>query len=185
MSRMAVAVALAGALLLAGCNGGGDPEPLDPSTMDGLASSIEPNTPQTDDPTDEATEEETFDPAKETARQFIERWMEVSVETQVTGDTAAYYELHDDSCLSCSNFVEEVNAIHEAGGYVKVEPSRIVDLRRDTKNQWTVRLRTEGTEYSRGDGEPVESLPSGEYVLIVYLYRDEDGAWRLLDFENE
>ena len=98
-----LALAVAGALLLAGCSD--DPEPT-PKLPDPTSSS----------PTPTATESETA--KAESAEDFIRRWSDELQKMQATGETEAYRALGPD-CDSCIAAAERVDEVYGAGGRIE------------------------------------------------------------------
>jgi hypothetical protein len=131
------------------------------------------------DPT--PTAEETFDPTEETARQFIRRWIRTDDEMQVSGDTAEFRKLHGPECSSCEQLAAFIEEVYEHGGAIETEPVSVVEIHRDTKDQWTVHLEAPETAIRKTADAEVERLAGGPFTLIVYLERT-DGNWKIIDY---
>ena len=142
--RRSAALALAAALVLAGCQD--EPEPR-----------FEPTPSASSSPTDPETSEE---PQAQTAEEFIEEWVDLHTEMQNTGETDAFLEASS-GCRPCNKFADRIGAIYAAGGFVKtdgwtVDRTQCVGPAQQTRCDADV--RSSPTEYRDDATSEVEDL---------------------------
>jgi hypothetical protein len=161
--RRALALTLVVPVLLAGCSD--DPEPT-PNIPDPTSSSPTPTEPASEEPEAESPEE------------FIRRWVEVGDEMQVTGETAEYERMVDESCDACASFVNSVRDVYSSGGSVEFEGARINGIRERDPNPPTfaVTKTLPRTVIRRGGNSTPETLPAGRTTLLVIL-KDRRRGW--------
>jgi hypothetical protein len=161
--RHALALTLAVPVLLAGCSD--DPEPT-PKIPEPTSSSPSPTEPASEEPEAESPEE------------FIRRWVEVGDEMQVTGETAEYERMVDESCDACASFVNSVRDVYSSGGSVEFEGARINGIReRDPMPPtFAVTKTLPRTVIRRGGNSTPETLPAGRTTLLVIL-KDRRRGW--------
>jgi hypothetical protein len=142
-----------------------DPEPT-PNIPDPTTSSPTPTEPATEEPEAESPEE------------FIRRWVEVGDEMQVTGETAEYERMVDESCDACASFVNSVRDVYSSGGSVEFEGARINGIReRDpSPPTFAVTKTLPRTVIRRGGNSTPETLPAGRTTLLVIL-KDRRRGW--------
>lgn len=175
MFLRAVALAVSGVLVLAGCNGGEtEDEPHDPWTVEVSSQSPTATSPSATETTGPA-------PSEETAKQFIRRWLRTSARMQNTGEVDDYQALTTDDCDACQRLVDRVTKYYAAGGWIETEGLQALSISHDGGMQWTVEVRGTDSRYLEREGDDVQVLPGGEATLVVYLARRDDGAWALRD----
>ena len=164
--RRALAVAAALPLLLAGCSEG-EAEPKMPDPSPSSSSST---------PTAEPTVEQ------ESPEEFVRRWVRADREMQNSGEVDDYLALSK-RCKPCKSVAERVQAIFEAGGYVKTDG---LVIRRITDNSGgdgpkvlDVSVRSSPTVLKESaDAEP-QTLPGGDVVYRMRL--SPQAPWELLN----
>ena len=111
MRRHLAYAAGAAVLALTGC-GGDDPTPqvADPTP----SASVSPSPSASAAAEKEAWEKKTDDGAVA----FVEHWLEVFNEMQVTGETDRRWGDQRSDCETCANFVEITDDIYESGGRI-------------------------------------------------------------------
>ena len=162
---------VAATVLLAGCSG--KPTPKEPDTTS------TPSPTATPPPLPEAATHETA----EGAASFVDHYLDVLNYSAHTGDTDALRALSASGCGSCSNYLDVVDATHDAGGGY-------------TGGDWTtgdLTVTAEGSEW-RLDGEVTtaagtfddgsnELTPTASSTLVVVFFAEYvDGVWRMNDF---
>ncbi len=105
MKRLLAALACCGLLSLSACSDDSSSS-ADPPTTAPTSASSDP----TSTPTDEG----------ETPEEFVRRWVEVDRQMQNSGDTDEYRQITK-GCTACKGVADQVEAIYEAGGYVKTD----------------------------------------------------------------
>jgi hypothetical protein len=151
-----LALAVAGALLLAGCSD--DPEPT-PKLPDLTSSSPSPT----------ASESET--PEAESAEDFVRRWVEISNEMQNTGETSEYLEISS-RCAACKQVAQRVETVFDAGGFFKTDGWTIRSITDRSGNGarqvLDVRVDSAPTLIKESSAAKEERLPGGD---LVYRFR--------------
>ena len=167
---LALIAAVVAALLLSACNGGDDDPPDAASTWtpSGTIEETQSPTPSTN-PLTEA-------PANETAKQFLKRWVELSNQMQMTGETDAYLAVVGPDCDSCRKFAVQVSDIYDKGGTIDGGQERIVEMKSESRTQWVVTSDTTPTTYVEKAGGSPTSLPGGRTKSRVWLAH-VDGHW--------
>lgn len=161
--RRLLALALAGPVLMAGCSDQAEPTPKMPDPTSTSAETV-------------PTETET--PEAESAEDFIRRWVEVGDTMQVTGKTADYRAITDDSCKACRAFEKTVRDVYEGGGSIEFAGTTVDRVVRREKAPPTFALTKTlpETVVRRGGAADVETLPAGTTTLLVILDGDP-GDW--------
>jgi hypothetical protein len=164
--RRALALAVVGPLLLAGCSG--DPEPT-PNIPDPTSSSPTPS------PTDSET------PEVESAEEFIRRWVDVNTAMQATGDVGEYVALSR-RCKPCKQTAERVEAIYANGGFIETEGwliDRVIDRTGSGDSPvLDLRITSTPTKYRESADAPTESFEGGRIVMRVRLNDGE--PWQVI-----
>jgi hypothetical protein len=160
--RRALALAVVGPLLLAGCTG--DPEPT-PKIPDPTTSSSSPS------PTDSET------PEAESAEEFIRRWSTELKEMQASGETDEFRALGPD-CESCSQAATRIEGIYEGGGDVQWDGYEIVSIEKYGKapNQFRVEVDSAPTRLRETPNGEWQTLPGGRISRLMEL-RKTDAGW--------
>ena len=157
-----LALAVAGALLVAGCSD--DPEPA-PTVPDPTPSSSTPS------PTDSET------PEAESAEDFIRRWAAVEAEMENTGDTKEYRRLSQE-CQACMDLADLVEKWYAAGGFIEWDgwTVRSVTPRGNSDSEFIVRVTSSPTKYKESKKGQLKTFRGGPgaHLLVV----DERGeSW--------
>lgn len=125
---------------------------------------------------------ETPEPKQESAKAFIRRWMKASDKMQVTGDTKPYRRLATKFCASCERFADTVDEIHDAGGSIEFDGTRIVSLSRmgGTKNQpkFEMVTKTGRTSVVDRSGAQPRTLSGATTTYEIILMQIED-SWKV------
>ncbi|WP_210438820.1 hypothetical protein [Nocardioides xinjiangensis] len=162
--RRALALILAVPLLIAGCSDGEpttEPTPKmpEPSSSSPTPTPVEAETPEAESPED-----------------FIRRWVKAGDEMQVTGETATYEALVEDSCKACKTFVKSVEKVYASDGTVEFAGSTINSIRsrKGKPPTFQVTKTLPETVIKRGPSAEPEVLPAGRTTLLVILKRRSD-----------
>ncbi|RYC05854.1 hypothetical protein [Nocardioides zhouii] len=160
--RRALALAVVGPLLLAGCTG--DPEPT-PKIPDPTTSSSSPS------PTDSET------PEAESAEEFIRRWAAIEAEMENTGKTADYRGLSS-GCKACTDLADLVEGWYAAGGFINWDGWRIqsVKPRGDSGNEFVVKVRSSPTRYKESKSGPLKTFDGGPGAHLLVL-ESQGASW--------
>ena len=155
-----LALAVAGALLLAGCSG--DPEPT-PKLPDPTPSSSSPT----------ATESET--PEAESAEEFIRRWSDELQKMQASGETEAFRKLGP-NCESCIAAADRVDEVYGANGRIEWDGWKILSIEPIGKSETEFRAEMDSAptrirETRRGKWQ---TLKGGRVTRILELQRVGD-----------
>lgn len=157
-------------LLLSACSDEEKPRPP-------IVSSSSPT--PTPSPTQTATV-----PADETPEQFIRRWSQVDVQMQNSGDTTAYRETTWE-CEACDGVATRVEKIKTAGGYVRTDGWKILEIRDkgSFNGRQTVEFDVDAapTTFRETADGPEKSFPGGRVTYLVELVK-KDGTWRVALF---
>jgi hypothetical protein len=167
----AVAVTIALSVLTA-C--GNDPEPrfeADPSPSPTPSSS-----PTADDP--EPWEEK----SDEGAIAFVEHWIDLFNEMQLSGETADFRALGTPSCEACDNFVAITDSLYENGSTVRSEgwSVRAADLpagQKGADRDVSVVIDQASEVITAPDGSE-DRNPSGQITVVARLTWTSQG-WRV------
>lgn len=153
--RRALALAVVGPLLLAGCTG--DPEPT-PKIPDPTTSSSTPS------PTDSET------PEAESAEDFIRRWSEALQVMQVTGQTEDFDALGP-NCESCRAASDRVKEIYEGGGAIKWDGWQVLKIAPNGKapNEFRVVEQSSPTRFRESPDADWQTLPGGRTTHVIEL----------------
>jgi hypothetical protein len=151
-------------LWVSGCSG-------DASSTAGPTPSVPTSSAPTSTPT----------PERETPEEFVRRWVEADTHMQNTGDGTEYRAMSA-KCKNCLRYASKIEAIYEAGGYVKTAgwrirstkvgqptPEGIVDV--------TISIHAPRTEYVEARGGPVQEFAGGDADYIVTLVPDGE-SWQ-------
>ena len=164
-------LALAAALLVAGCSG--DPEP-----RIGTAPSPSAATPSSSPPASVVV-------ADETPEKFIERWLRSSVEMQNSGVVDSYKAMTR-GCQPCNKLVRTVESYYESGGYVRFAGQRLVssEVVPSVPNTTVVRavVNAQPTEFKASADVPSETFPGGTDTLEVVLIETVADEWLVSDY---
>jgi hypothetical protein len=160
--RRALALAVAGPLLLAGCTG--DPEPT-PKIPDPTTSSSTPS------PSDSET------PEVESAEDFIRRWSEELQRMQATGSTTRFRKLGPD-CESCIKTAERVEEIYGAGGSIEWDGWTIVSIESvgSAGTEFRVVERSAPTRFRESADSDWQTLGGGRTTHVFELLSVDD-SW--------
>ncbi|WP_435771855.1 DUF6318 family protein [Nocardioides sp. SYSU DS0651] len=165
----ALTLALAAALVLAGC--ADDGEPAEPESTWTPTS-----TPEAPSTSPAAADSLTDPPKDETPRQFIRRWVALGNHIQRTGDPAPYLAVAGPDCTSCRDFAKQVKQIYDNGGSIETEGERIVSITREADYQWVITTRSGPTRYRESTDGPLLRLPGGKSRSRLYITKVR-GQW--------
>ena len=162
-----LALAVAGALLLAGCSS--DPEAT-PKMPDPTPSSSSPT----------ASESET--PEAESAEEFIRRWVDVNQKMFVTGETDEFHNLGP-NCDDCRKIAETVTNIYDGGGSVDWDGWTILALAprgAPSAHAYRYVVRSAPTRYRETSNGPWKRLKGGRGVQLIVL-EPAGSSWQVLE----
>jgi hypothetical protein len=117
-------------------------------------------------PTPSSTATETG--PSETPEEFIRRWVELSNEMQVTGETEEYLAISS-GCRPCNLVANDVEEIHGAGGFVRTDGWEILKF-----------IRSSGPAKRPSE---VETLPGGRLIERFHLER-MDSSWTMINLSQ-
>jgi hypothetical protein len=162
--RRSIVLGLAGAVLLAGCQG--EPEPKVEPTSSESSSAIDPSE----------------QPERQTAEEFVRAWVELHTEMQNTGETKRF-ESVSVGCQPCESFADRIAAISAAGGYVRTDGWRIESLRctgSSGRKRCDAEVVSAPTTYREQERAKEKHLGGGE-LSVVFELRRLQGAWNMVN----
>ncbi len=117
--RAALAAALAGLVLLTGCQSDPEPRFADPTASPPPVSGQPTSAPPTPSITETSTE---------TAQEFLRRFQSEAFEMQRTGDTSVYRRMTS-TCSACKQFADSVDDVYRSGGSAEVGEGSVTAIR--------------------------------------------------------
>ena len=166
-SLAALAVSL---VLLVSCTND-DPDPI-------LAPSVSP-TPTSDEPSPTKTASE----EPESPEEFIERWVDLSNDMQISGDTKAYLEISKD-CRPCVSVATDVAGIYAADGFVDTRGWELIELDQGEKVEqhidFDARVKSNPVTLKRSAGASLMKLPGGP-IGIRFGLTLVDNRWTMTE----
>ncbi len=164
MRRHLAYAAGAAVLALAGC-GGDDPTPQVADPTPSASVSASPSASAAVEK--EAWEKKTDDGAVA----FVEHWLEVFNEMQVTGERSDLRAISSGECQSCANIFEKSEEIYGAGGSIQtkgwsVDQIGISPGLEDDERQVAVRVRQTPQTVMSADGEKTK-FPGGPLTVTA------------------
>lgn len=154
--------ALAAGLLLAGCSD--VPEPR-----------FEPT--RSPSPTESSP---TATPEAQSPEAFIQEWFNLAVEMQNTGDTSDLLAVSS-SCKACTNLADQVEAIYQAGGAIKIGSMRVQSVSKESGTTFRAVVKASATTLTRDSRSEPERLPANRNTYILVLQPDESG-WAMRNY---
>jgi hypothetical protein len=170
-TRLLVALACCGLLLMAGCTDDSSTADPPPSTA-----ATTPSSPDSS-PTQKA----------ETPEEFVRRWVDVDREMQNSGETKEFRSISK-GCTPCDGLADQIDAIYAKGGYVKTDGLLIKRMkagRQDVNDEVAVHIWVDSrpTELVESAGAQVEHLPGGNRQYIVTI-RETKHGWNTVLLEG-
>jgi hypothetical protein len=171
--RYAVAQGLAAGLILTLSACGGDPEPRFEEEPSPTPSEVTSSA-----PAKEAWEEKSDDGAVA----FVEHWIDEFNGARSTGDTTNLVRNSTADCETCTNFVDLIDTIYEAGGSISTKGWRIAavgqlpETGKSTVIPITVKQAPQ--EYEESEGAEIQRNPGGQ-VGMTATVTWSNGAWKM------
>jgi len=159
--RRTAALALAAAVLLAGCQDEPEPE-FDPTPTE---------SPSKSEPTEE--------PEAETAKKFVRDWVETYNAFEASGDSSTYASLNK-GCSTCNDIQETVEEAYDSGGFLKSDGWQILGTVDGTPPTLTATVEVSPSQYKASAGAGVERADGGR-IIVEFRVREIAGAWKLTD----
>ncbi len=169
MQRFLVTLAVP-LVLLVSCSDD-DPEPI-----------LAPSPSSTPTPTTESAEPSPTESAEpESPEEFIERWIKLSNEMQLTGDTKAYLAVSEE-CRPCVTVADDMQSIYSAEGFVETRGWEIRSIDRSSKTSdgqvLDARIYSNPVTLRRSRAAQPETLPGGP-IGIRFRVSEVNDAWML------
>ena len=174
--RRALAVAVAGLLLLAGCSDNPEPAPLEPSSS-----------PSTSESPDAAPEmpDEARENTPEGAEAFVRYWVEVLNHATVSGETQILRDHSSSDCTSCQSILDLIDSTYGDGGAIQSEGWKI--------NQMSVALGpgnpapasaalviiSSPQSFTDSESQPVRRTKGGRQPIDLSLSWSSKTGWRV------
>lgn len=115
----------------------------------------------------------------ETPAAFIQRWFDVGVAMQATGDLRPFEALNR-SCDPCDDLVETVRNYYTRGGFIRPSPVQVVAVSgsASTENEFKVRTTSGTTIVKESQQGETKKLKGGPETYTVRLSRAGD-TWKM------
>ena len=181
MRRHLAYAACAAVLALAGC-GGDDPTPQVAEPTPTASVSASPSASAAVEK--EAWEKKTDDGAVA----FVEHWLEVFNEMQVTGEQSELRAISSGDCETCSNFFESADAVYKSGGSIKTEGWTVDQIalspsKDDRRRTVGLRIMQAAQTVDFGNGDK-RRYPGGPLTMTASLHW-QAGEWEMVELEAQ
>lgn len=161
--RRMVALALATAVLLSGCQDEPEPRFEDPTE------SPTPSESQSSDP-----------PEKQSAEEFIREWVQLDAEMQNTGNTAEYLQVSS-KCSSCRDFAQRVSTVYEAGGHIETDGWHVQSIRPVGGSRYRMVVNSSPTTVVEHKGADAKQFEGGRATYELAIRRRSQ-TWQVTDW---